>query len=40
MKSYASNTTGKLQEEKDDVKEIKCPVSGEKHDMDNCRQNY
>ena len=26
MKSYASNTTDKVQEEKDDIKEIKCPV--------------
>ena len=27
MKSYASNATDKVQGEKDDVKEIKCPVS-------------
>ena len=38
MKSYASNTTGKVQEEKDDIKEMKCPVCVEKHDLDNCKQ--
>ena len=38
MKSYASNTTDKVQEEKDDIKEIKCPVCAEKHDLDKCKQ--
>ena len=38
MKSYASNTTGKVQEEKDDIKEMKCPVCVEKYDLDNCKQ--
>ena len=38
MKSYVSNTTDKVQEEKDDIKEIKCPVCEEKHDLDNCKQ--
>ena len=26
MESYTSNTTDKVQEENDDIKEIKCPV--------------
>ena len=38
MKSCASNTTNKVQEEKDDIKEIKCPVREEKHDQDKCKQ--
>ena len=38
MKSYASNTTDKVQEEKDAIKEMKCPVCEEKHDLDNCKQ--
>ena len=38
MKSYASNTTDKVQEEKDAKKEMKCPVCEEKHDLDNCKQ--
>ena len=33
MKSYASNTTDKVQEEKDAIKEMKCPVCEEKHDQ-------
>ena len=38
MKSFASNTTDKVQEEKDDIKEMKCPVCEGKHDLDNCKQ--
>ena len=38
IKSYASNTADKVLEEKDDIKEIKCPVFEEKHDLDNCKQ--
>ena len=38
MKSYASNSTDKVQEEKDAIKEMKCPVCEEKHDLDNCKQ--
>ena len=38
MKSYVSNTTDKVQEEKDDKKEIKYLVCEEKHNLDNCRQ--
>ena len=38
MNSYASNTIDKVQEEKDNVKEIKCPVCEEKHDLDKCEQ--
>ena len=38
MKSYVSNTTDKVQEEKDDIKEVKYPVCEEKHDMDNRKQ--
>ena len=37
-KSYGSNTTGKVQEEKDEIKEMKCPVCEEKHDLDKCKQ--
>ena len=37
MKSYGSNTTGKVQEEKDEIKEMKCPVCEENHDLDNCK---
>ena len=37
MKSYASNTTDKVQEEKDAIKE-KCPVYEDKHDLDNYKQ--
>ena len=39
MKSYPSNTTYKVQDEKDDTKEIKCPVCEKKHDLDNCKFN-
>ena len=39
MKSYPSNTTYKVQDEKDDTKEIKCPVYEKKHDLDNCKFN-
>ena len=38
MKSYASNATDKVQEKKDDIKEIKNPVCEEKHDLDKCKQ--
>ena len=38
MKPYASNTTDKVQEQKDDIKEIKYPVCEEKHDLDKCKQ--
>ena len=38
MKSFASNTTDKVQEEKGDIKEMKCPVCQGKHDLDNCKQ--
>ena len=38
MKSYASNATDKVQEEKDDIKDIKCPVCEEKHDLDKCKE--
>ena len=38
MKSYASNTTDNVQEEKDDIKEMKCLIYEEKHDLDNCKQ--
>ena len=38
IKSYASNTADKVLEEKDDIKEIKCPVFEEKHNLDNCKQ--
>ena len=38
MKSYPSNTTYKVQEEKDDMKEIMCPVCEEMHDLDYCKQ--
>ena len=37
MKSYGSNTTGKVQEEKDEIKEMKCLVCEENHDLDNCK---
>ena len=40
MKPYASNTTDKVQEEKDDIKEMKCLVCEEKHDLDNCKQSH
>ena len=30
--------TDKFQEEKDDIKELKCLVCEEKHDLDNCKQ--
>ena len=38
MKSYASSTTDKVQEEKGDIKEMKYPVCEEKHDLDKCKQ--
>ena len=38
MKSDASNTTDKVQEEKDDMKEMKRTLCEEKHDLDNCKQ--
>ena len=38
MKSFASSTTDKVQEEKDAIKEMKCPVCKKKHDLDNCKQ--
>ena len=33
MKSYASNNTDKVQEEKGNIKEISCPVCEENHDL-------
>ena len=33
MKSYASNNTDKVQEEKGNIKEINCPVCEEKYDL-------